>query len=72
MLTGKNEYFRSNRGNLRLQIISNYLENYRLFAIFFFHFWCPYVTSDNTLTGNYEYSRSNGESLQLPSQINLS
>ena len=72
MLTGKNEYFRSNRGNLRLQIISNYLENYRLFAIFFLHFWYPYVISDNTLTGNCEYSLSNGESVQSPSQINLS
>ena len=71
-LTGNYQYSRSNRENLRLPIISNYLENYRLFAIFFLHFWYPYVISDNTLTGNYECSRSNGEGLQLPRQINLS
>ena len=42
------------------------------FAIFFYHFWYLYEISDNTLTRNYEYSRSNRENLQLPIEIKLS
>ena len=54
------------------QLKLKYLKNYRLLDIFFLHFWYLDEISDNPLTGDYEYSRSNRENLQLPIQINLS
>ena len=71
-MTGNYKYSCSNRENLRLPIISNYLENYRLFPIFFLQFWYLHEISNSTLTGNYEYSRSNRDNLQLPIQMNIS
>ena len=40
-------------------------------AIFFLHIWYLDEISDNPLAGNYEYSCSNRENLQLPTQINF-
>ena len=39
--------------------------------MFFLHIWYLDEVSDNSLTGNYQYSCSNRENLQLPTQINL-
>ena len=66
------KHSRSNRENLRLPIISNYLKTYRVFDILFLHFWYWHEISDSPLIGNREYSRSNRENLQLPIQMNLS
>ena len=45
-LTGNYEYSRSNGENLRLPITSNYLKNYKVFAILFFHFWYRHEISN--------------------------
>ena len=54
------------------QLKLNYLKNYRLLAIFFLYFWYLDEIPDNPLTGNYEYSCSNGENIRLPIQIKFS